>query len=60
MAGSSIIVMGVCACGKSTIGELLAKQTGENSLMAMIFIRVPIFRKWPPASRSMMKIVNLG
>ncbi|WP_319951262.1 shikimate kinase, partial [Klebsiella pneumoniae] len=30
MAGSSIIVMGVCACGKSTIGELLAKQTGRK------------------------------
>ncbi len=60
MAGSSIIVMGVCACGKSTIGELLAKQSGRKFIDGMISIRVPIFRKWPPASRSMMKIVSLG
>ena len=26
MAGSSVIVMGVCACGKSTIGEQLAQK----------------------------------
>ncbi|MCK6264454.1 gluconokinase [Vibrio sp. ZSDE26] len=26
MAGKSIIVMGVCACGKSTVGEQLAKR----------------------------------
>lgn len=30
MAGSSVIVMGVCACGKSTIGEQLAAQLGRK------------------------------
>ncbi|PSW18003.1 gluconokinase [Photobacterium sanctipauli] len=30
MAGSSVIVMGVCACGKSTIGELLAQKLGRK------------------------------
>ncbi|QIA62132.1 AAA family ATPase [Vibrio astriarenae] len=30
MAGSSVIVMGVCACGKSTIGEHLAKKLGRK------------------------------
>ncbi|RJX74244.1 gluconokinase [Vibrio sinensis] len=30
MAGSSVIVMGVCACGKSTIGEQLAKKLGRK------------------------------
>lgn len=28
MSGKSIIVMGVCACGKSTIGEQLSKMAG--------------------------------
>lgn len=30
MAGSSVIVMGVCACGKSTIGEQLAQKLGRK------------------------------
>ncbi|MGL6316810.1 gluconokinase [Vibrio sp. WXL103] len=30
MAGSSVIVMGVCACGKSTIGEHLASRLGRK------------------------------
>lgn len=30
MAGSSVIVMGVCASGKTTIGELLAKKLGRK------------------------------
>lgn len=30
MAGSSVIVMGVCASGKSTIGEHLAKKLGRK------------------------------
>ena len=30
MAGSSVIVMGVCACGKSTIGEHLATKLGRK------------------------------
>ncbi|PFG45632.1 gluconate kinase (SKI family) [Vibrio sp. ES.051] len=30
MAGSSVIVMGVCASGKSTIGEQLAKKLGRK------------------------------
>ncbi|WP_162063620.1 gluconokinase [Vibrio taketomensis] len=30
MAGSSVIVMGVCACGKSTIGEHLAAKLGRK------------------------------
>lgn len=30
MAGKSIIVMGVCACGKSTIGERLAAKLGAK------------------------------
>ncbi|MDR9827746.1 gluconokinase [Vibrio sp. FNV 38] len=30
MAGSSVIVMGVCACGKSTIGEHLAKKLSRK------------------------------
>ena len=30
MAGSSVIVMGVCACGKSTIGEQLAAKLGRK------------------------------
>ncbi len=30
MAGSSVIVMGVCACGKSTVGEHLAKKLGRK------------------------------
>ncbi|MGR5120748.1 gluconokinase [Vibrio astriarenae] len=30
MAGSSVIVMGVCACGKSTIGEHLAQKLGRK------------------------------
>ena len=30
MAGSSVIVMGVSACGKSTIGEQLAKKLGRK------------------------------
>ncbi|MGF1770480.1 gluconokinase [Enterovibrio makurazakiensis] len=30
MAGSSVIVMGVCASGKTTIGELLAKRLGRK------------------------------
>lgn len=51
MAGSSVIVMGVCASGKTTIGELLAKNWGVNSLTATIFILALTFRKWPLASR---------
>jgi len=30
MAGSSVIVMGVCASGKTTIGELLAEKLGRK------------------------------
>ncbi|WP_286303039.1 gluconokinase [Vibrio apostichopi] len=30
MAGSSVIVMGVSACGKSTVGEQLAKKLGRK------------------------------
>ncbi|WP_046209578.1 gluconokinase [Vibrio sp. ECSMB14105] len=30
MAGSSVIVMGVSACGKSTVGEHLAKRLGRK------------------------------
>ncbi|CAM3133025.1 gluconokinase [Vibrio mytili] len=30
MAGSSVIVMGVCASGKSTIGDMLAKKLGRK------------------------------
>ncbi|MEL0607231.1 gluconokinase [Vibrio echinoideorum] len=30
MAGSSVIVMGVSACGKSTVGEHLAKKLGRK------------------------------
>ncbi|MDE1239920.1 gluconokinase [Vibrio aestuarianus] len=30
MTGSSIIVMGVCACGKSTVGEKLAQKLGAK------------------------------
>ncbi len=60
MAGSSIIVMGFVLAVKAPLVSYLQSRLGGNSLMAMIFIRVPIFRKWPPASRSMMKIGNLG
>ncbi|MBE4601226.1 gluconokinase [Vibrio navarrensis] len=30
MSGSSVVVMGVCGCGKSTIGEQLAKRLGRK------------------------------
>ncbi|MBV7298713.1 gluconokinase [Enterovibrio paralichthyis] len=30
MAGSSVIVMGVCASGKTTVGEMLAKQLNRK------------------------------
>lgn len=30
MAGSSVVVMGVCASGKTTIGELLAEKLGRK------------------------------
>ncbi len=30
MSGSSIVVMGVCGCGKSTIGEQLANRLGRQ------------------------------
>ncbi|WP_277814694.1 shikimate kinase, partial [Vibrio ordalii] len=30
MTGSSIIVMGVCACGKSTVGAKLAQKLGAK------------------------------
>lgn len=44
MAGSSIIVMGFVLAVKAPLVSYWQSRLGENSLMAMIFIRVPIFR----------------
>ena len=50
-APQAVVVMGVCGCGKSTVGERLARELGALFIEGDAFHPPPTWRAWPPASR---------